>query len=1105
MKKSKIIAFLTSAIMTVSMTANAADLGASVTSFSVDNETVSMSVNKTTEKTAKAIVAVYNTSGKLEKIIESDEISGTGDITPKFTESLTVGENEIVKVFVWETENGKLTLKPLSDVYMPTSQPTFAPVVTKAPSTDVTSSPEVTENPSDDDTTSSPNPEQSPEVTSYKATFETDGHATITVSDTQDFDDATDHTNVTEAYARNSDTGEIDATGDGQVNFKVVVEDGYEIDGTPVVTPTDNFKQIKTVSDGVYRVTKIAGDVTITVKTKAVSSSDNSGDTDNQETQGYKATFVTDSHASITVSYTQNFNDSTDIKNVTEAYARDGDSGAILTDGNGQVNFKVVLEDGYEVDNVTVTGSYNKLKGPADTSVENGYRITKVAGDITVTVTTKEASSDSSNETVDTDNSGSTTSDDTVQTTGGGTIHLLNTSISTEDGTTGVTVDGTTATITAAGTYTVDGTLDDGQLVVTSASKNDDIILNLDGVNVTSSTGNALNATKGTIALNVTGDSTFTSNAAAAATADDDDPVAVYSKNDLTIKGGKKLTAVSKNGKGIQCKSNLEIGACDVDVTAAKHGIQGKDSVKVTKKNNSITVVSGGDGIRSNLDPSADETTGEYVSGGTVTINGGTINITTTTSTDTDGTTSNGDGIQADTLLTIAGGNITINSTGEAIKANASYADNGTPEDGDGCVTITGGTINATTGEDGIKAVDTLTVTGGTITVNSTTDCIQSDNVVNISGGTFDLTAYNGAPTTVSSNNSTTDDSCKGIKGASLVYISGGTIGINTYDDGIHSNNTARILGGDIDIATGDDGVHADSYLYITDNADINITKSYEGIEAAKIYVQGGETRIVSSDDGANAAGTEPTEAAVELETTAQTSSVQLMAGGGMGGNQGGMGSNQGGNSWNSGPNWGSEDSSDYGYLEVSGGLLYIVASGDGFDSNGDGVITGGTVLVNGPDASSNDNGVFDVGDNNNTLTITGGTVIGAGTSSMSVTPTSATGSQYYVVASGSSSSGGMGGGNSWGGGQSSSSFSTQTAGKPFKLTDSSGNEIVTYVPPVSYAWVFVSTPDMTSGTYTLNYSGSVTGGTYTTDGSYGIVTDGTYSGSSTKSLTATK
>jgi len=135
-------------------------------------------------------------------------------------------------------------------------------------------------------------------------------------------------------------------------------------------------------------------------------------------------------------------------------------------------------------------------------------------------------------------------------------------------------------------------------------------------------------------------------------------------------------------------------------------------------------------------------------------------------------------------------------------------------------------------------------------------------------------------------------------------------------------------------------------------------------------------------------------------------------------------------------------------------------------------------------------------------LTITGGIVIGAGTSDMAVTPTATTNSQYYVVASGSSSSGGGGGFGGPGSSSSSLGFSTQSAGKAFKLTDSSGNGIVTYVPSKQYSWVLVSTPEMSSGTYTLNYGGSVTGGTFT-NGNYGLVTDGTYSGSSTISLSA--
>ena len=115
----------------------------------------------------------------------------------------------------------------------------------------------------------------------------------------------------------------------------------------------------------------------------------------------------------------------------------------------------------------------------------------------------------------------------------------------------------------------------------------------------------------------------------------------------------------------------------------------------------------------------------------------------------------------------------------------------------------------------------------------------------------------------------------------------------------------------------------------------------------------------------------------------------------------------------------------------------------------------------------------------------------------MPVTPAAATDSQYYVVTSSSSSSGGWGG---QPGSSSSSSFSSQSAGSAFMLTNASGDEIATYVPSKKYAWVLVSTPEMESGSYTLNYGGSVTGGTWlgSTAGNYGLVIGGTYSGSTT-------
>lgn len=638
-----------------------------------------------------------------------------------------------------------------------------------------------------------------------------------------------------------------------------------------------------------------------------------------------------------------------------------------------------------------------------------------------------------------------------------GIIHLMGDSVNA-DGVENVTVDGTTVTITAAGEYTIEGTLDDGQIAVALESKKEEAVINLNGVNISSSTGAPFAATEGKVEVSAKKGTvnTLKSTAVYTETEEKTPNACLYSRRDLKIKGGGTLIVESSFNNGIGTRGDLTIQKATVNASSTvNHGIKGSDSVTVIS--GTITSEAVGDALKSDA---------------IIDIQGGTLNLT-----------GGDEGIQA-------GESETDETTGETIITN-------------GVITVSEDTAEATnitiTSEgDGINSTEgNIIVNGGTVTVNSQNDCIQADNVMNISGGIFDLTAYGGAPQTVSENNPEAANSCKGVKAGKLVYISGGEFNINTYDDAVHSNHTARILGGNMDIATGDDGVHADSYLYISDNADINITKSYEGIEAAKIYVSGGETRIVSSDDGANAAGDEPTDEAYNLDNvsviTAQSLSsadinaennMQVFAG--PGGNQGG--------SWGGGPNWGGEDTSSYGYLEVSGGLLYIEAEGDGFDSNGSGLISGGTVLVNGP--TSGGNGVFDIGDNSSdTLTITGGTVIGAGTSDMAVTPDKAT--QYYVV----TSSGDMGGGRP---GQSGSSgLSTQSAGKAFKLTNSNGDEIITYVPSKNYAWVFVSTPEMTSGSYTLNYGGSVSGGEITGKGSYGIVTGGAYQGSSSCTLTA--
>ena len=107
---------------------------------------------------------------------------------------------------------------------------------------------------------------------------------------------------------------------------------------------------------------------------------------------GHQVTFAADGHATVDVYYTQDYTSADEIK-VTTAFARNSDTGEIDMTGDGQVNFKVNVEDGYELVSVTADQNYKNLKGPADTNAEGVYRLTKIVGSVTVTITTRMAGS----------------------------------------------------------------------------------------------------------------------------------------------------------------------------------------------------------------------------------------------------------------------------------------------------------------------------------------------------------------------------------------------------------------------------------------------------------------------------------------------------------------------------------------------------------------------------------------------------------------------------------------------------------------------------------------------------------------------------------------
>ena len=96
--------------------------------------------------------------------------------------------------------------------------------------------------------------------------------------------------------------------------------------------------------------------------------------------------------ASVTVYDTQDVTGPS-TPNAELVHPRSSDTGFIDCGGDGQVNFVVELAPGFALDSVTAApdGSYKALKGPEDTNIENGYRLTKVKGDVTITVTAHDA------------------------------------------------------------------------------------------------------------------------------------------------------------------------------------------------------------------------------------------------------------------------------------------------------------------------------------------------------------------------------------------------------------------------------------------------------------------------------------------------------------------------------------------------------------------------------------------------------------------------------------------------------------------------------------------------------------------------------------------
>ena len=143
------------------------------------------------------------------------------------------------------------------------------------------------------------------------------------------------------------------------------------------------------------------------------------------------------------------------------------------------------------------------------------------------------------------------------------TINLGNT-ITIDGENSGVTIDNNnnnnnTVTITSAGSYNITGTLSDGQIIInTEDSKNVKILLN--GVNITSSTGPAINIINGdtifTLADNTQNILTDSSNYNFEENTDEPDST-IFSKDDITFNGTGTLTVNANYKSDIKSKNDF--------------------------------------------------------------------------------------------------------------------------------------------------------------------------------------------------------------------------------------------------------------------------------------------------------------------------------------------------------------------------------------------------------------------------------------------------------------------------------------------------------------------------------------------------------------------
>ena len=383
--------------------------------------------------------------------------------------------------------------------------------------------------------------------------------------------------------------------------------------------------------------------------------------------------------------------------------------------------------------------------------------------------------------------------------------------------------------ISEGGSYTVSGSLDEGQIVI-EVPKSDKVELILDGVDISCQTSAPLyikQADKVIITLADGSENHLTVGGSFVQIDDNNIDAAIFSKEDLELGGNGSLVISCAEGNGITSKDDLVITGGSYEIASGGHALEANDLIQVD--DGSFILVSGKDGLHAENN---DDTTL-----GSILINSGSFDIT-----------SDGDGIDSAVALEIADGEFNIVAGGGAPKA-----DNGL-----GGMFGPGETRSTDTASGkGIKAKGNLSIQAGSFNINAHDDAVHTNADMTLDGGSFNILtgddAFHADGTfKLNDGDVTISQSYEGIEGLDIV-INGGNVSLVSTDDGINaaggndSSGFGGFKGGDMFTSSSGD---------ITINGGvIVIDASGDGIDSnGGIYLNGGEVYVTGPTSGMDGA-----------------------------------------------------------------------------------------------------------------------------------------------------------------------------------------------------------------------------------------------------------